>query len=174
MIEYCQKNLEEIRQVMNKVDSTDYSRPLEILSGASIGQHIRHILELYSCFLKGLERDEVDYDTRARNAVLETSNSEAVAYLDEILLDLNAITQNRVITLKGNFSCSKGQQINIISSVYRELAYNLEHSIHHQSLIRIGLKVMGLGHLIADSFGVAPATLRYRENLQVSAQSEHR
>ena len=53
-------------------------------------------------------------------------------------------------------------QIN--SSFERELLYCLDHAIHHQALIKIGLKELDLDHLIAREFGVAYSTLRHRQN----------
>ncbi|MDC1012234.1 hypothetical protein OAQ04_03240 [Flavobacteriaceae bacterium] len=48
------------------------------------------------------------------------------------------------------------------SSFLRELAYCLDHRIHHQSLIKIGLTEQGLDHLIDENFGVAFFTQNYR------------
>ena len=48
------------------------------------------------------------------------------------------------------------------SSFERELLYCLDHAIHHQALIKIGLKELHLSHLVSPDFGVAYSTLRYR------------
>jgi hypothetical protein len=66
------------------------------------------------------------------------------------------------LTLQGDFSENSVHHIQLLSSFHRELAYCLEHSIHHQALIKIGLIELGALHLIDESFGVAPATLKFR------------
>lgn len=47
--------------------------------------------------------------------------------------------------------------------INRELAYCLEHSIHHQALIKVGLKEQNIENLIDENFGVAPATIRHKQ-----------
>ncbi len=48
------------------------------------------------------------------------------------------------------------------SSYQRELLYNLEHSIHHQALIKVAL--LEIQHdLVDENFGVAQSTIEYRK-----------
>ena len=52
--------------------------------------------------------------------------------------------------------------VNIKTNYYRELAYNLEHTIHHMALIRVGIaEVSSLS--VPENFGVAYSTLKFRE-----------
>ena len=53
----------------------------------------------------------------------------------------------------------------IESSFERELVYCLEHSIHHKALIKVALREYALTHLVSNSFGVAPSTLKSRSTL---------
>jgi hypothetical protein len=46
--------------------------------------------------------------------------------------------------------------------IITEIAYNLEHTIHHMALIRVGLHELG-DITLDDSYGVAPSTLKYRK-----------
>ncbi len=48
MTQYCKQNLLELKELLQKLSEEQYSRPSEILSGASIGQHLRHVLEFYT------------------------------------------------------------------------------------------------------------------------------
>ena len=48
------------------------------------------------------------------------------------------------------------------TNYYREIAYNLEHTIHHMALIRVGLRELG-DIAVDDSYGVASSTLKYRK-----------
>jgi hypothetical protein len=163
MKQYCQANLIDLKSLLEKLNQNQYTTSLNTLSGASIGQHYRHILELYQCLLQGLKRDEINYDARHRNQNMEVDIEFATSTIDKIIEDINSIASNKIVTLKGNFACEKEGEINIITSIYRELAYNIEHSIHHQALIRIGLMELECDHYIDTNFGVAPSTVRFRQ-----------
>jgi hypothetical protein len=162
MITHCKINLEEIKILLMQLKEEQYIQPIEILSSASIGQHIRHILEFYICLLKGYDSKIVNYDGRERNLNLETDIGFAINEIDKINQWLNKIKNNSTVTLNGNFSSENSTELAIASSLYRELAYCFEHSIHHQALIKIGLKEQGKEHLINNNFGVAPATIRFK------------
>lgn len=166
MIEYCKQNLIEIRFLLEKLPEGAYQKPSEILSGASIGQHVRHILEFYICLLRGAGASRVSYDNRVRNTEIETNTSVAMGSIDDILKKLSGIVRDHPVVLEGNYTeSSTGADCHIPSSLYRELAYNLEHSIHHQALIKVGLKELGIEALLNEHFGVAPATVRFiKEN----------
>ena len=51
--------------------------------------------------------------------------------------------------------------INIATNYHREIAYNLEHTIHHMALIRVGLTEVAKIEL-PENFGVASSTVKFR------------
>ena len=163
MISYCKENLQQIRTLITSFQEEQYQYKSQLLSDTSIGQHVRHILEFYLCLLNGVSRGLVNYDDRNRDLELEQNPSFALAFIDKLCIDIQALNPDQELQLAGNFS-SEVKTINAIkTSINRELAYCLEHSIHHQALIKIGLIEQKMDHLINDSFGIAPATIRYRQ-----------
>lgn len=162
MIEYCKTNLLEIKSMLNNMDNSNYSLTLVLLSSASIGQHVRHILEFYTGLFAAKNTGIVNYDSRKRNLQLETDVVFAQNQIDEIITQLSTLETNKPIILEGNYAYTNHENTSISSTFGRELAYCLEHSIHHQALIKIGLKELNIESIINDSFGVAPATIRYR------------
>lgn len=160
MKKHCKNNLNDLRELLEKLNQDDYISPCEFLSGASIGQHFRHILELYNCLINGLEKGSICYDDRKRDILLETCKDFAIETINEIDGNIEKM-EDKQLTLIGNYSLVESNN-NIQTSVFRELAYNLEHSIHHQALIKVGVKELGKIHLITETFGVAASTIRFK------------
>lgn len=169
MNQYCKENLNEILQVVRNLSPEEFSHPSELLSGSSLGQHIRHILELYTALIDSPTPGIVNYDKRQRNAELERNPILAAEIIEDLIGKLTMTTLDRPMILQGDFGQADGESIDIKTSLFRELAYNLEHSIHHQALIKIGLVELGLKALIDENFGVAPATIRFRKSLQLAS-----
>jgi len=160
---YCQENLNEIKKVLFQLTNEQYDHKAILLSQASIGQHVRHILEFYQSILNSLETKTVNYDNRKRNLLIETDCQYAIQIIDEIntSLALDILDENYV--LQGIFCAEEGKQTQIQTSLFRELAYCLEHSIHHQALIKVGLLELDRLNFIDETFGLAPATIRHRK-----------
>lgn len=160
---YCQDNLNEIKKVLFQLTDEHYSYPSDTLFGATIGQHVRHILEFYQSVFTGLKAKTVNYDNRKRNLLLETNSNFAMQVIDEINSFLAQDIQDQILILEGNFCAEEGKETQIQTTLYRELAYCLEHSIHHQALIKVGLLEVNCLSYIDETFGLAPATIRFRK-----------
>lgn len=160
---YCQENLIEIKKVLLKLTKEQYAFSSQTLFGASIGQHTRHILEFYQSVSIGLETKMINYDNRKRNLLLETDKDFAIQIIEQINAFLSKDSTDEPLVLEGNFCADEGKETKIKTSFYRELAYCLEHSIHHQALIKVGLLELQCLHYIDETFGLAPATIRHRK-----------
>jgi len=164
MKQYCIENLLELRRLISLFDEEKYQSKLQILSNSSIGQHLRHVLEFYRCIIKGASDGSVNYDNRERDLNLEQSPELAISFIDQICDDIPHLNGTQEILLGANFS-HNGEVLDMIkSSIERELVYCLEHSIHHQALIKIGLIDQKMDHLIDQSFGIAPSTIRHQQS----------
>ena len=69
---------------------------------------------------------------------------------------------NKEIILEAEDYCESVETVSIPSNYYREIAYNLEHTIHHMALIRVGINEVSC-LLLPDEFGVAYSTIKYRQ-----------
>jgi hypothetical protein len=159
---YCKENLHEIKHLIALLSDEQYAYNAIILNGASIGQHTRHILEFYTCLISGIQTGIVNYDSRARNIDLEVNRDVAIAVIETVCSDLDAIDESLEIQLHGDFTPQGGTESSIRTFVNREMAYCLEHSIHHQALIKVSLMDQKIGHLAHADFGLAPATIRHK------------
>ena len=64
MNHYCIENLRDLQSLIKQMSPGEFSKPLPVLSFSSIGQHVRHILELYLALEKGHETGIINYDKR--------------------------------------------------------------------------------------------------------------
>ncbi len=151
--------LAELEAGLLALDDESYKTPSNHLFNATIGQHVRHIIELFQCLLAGYSGGFVNYDRRKRDQVIETDRQVAVALLREIALMIRR--QDKAILLETTLGM-EGESITIHSNFHRELVYNLEHMIHHMALIRVGVREL-TNISLPDTFGVAPATVKYRK-----------
>lgn len=160
---YCQQNLEEIKMLLTQLAKEQYVHNSNMLSGATIGQHVRHILEFYQSVLDGLDTKSINYDNRKRDLLIETDKDFAIQIIESINTNLAKDILDEPYVLEGNFCAEEGKQMQIQTTLYRELAYCLEHSIHHQALIKVGLFELNSLSFIDETFGLAPATIRYKK-----------
>ena len=168
MLPYILNNLEEIVGMITKLDDRSYRLKLEVLSGSSIGAHVRHILEFYLCLFNSKDATVVCYDDRKRDGRIETDKFFALETVEEIKSFLNKIVLDKTLLLKSNMSTLENKELFLETSVFRELAYAFEHSVHHQALIKIGIRELGFEHVLGKTFGIAPSTIRYE--LQINGQ----
>lgn len=174
MLSDVKSNILEIKDLLHNIKQVHYHQNLEILSGSSIGQHVRHILEFYLCLFRALDTNQICYDERERDVRIETDLKFAGALIDKILIQLDTLAkEDRPLKLKVNFSRNPENDLLLETSLYRELAYNLEHSIHHQALIKAACKQLGIENELNETFGVAPATIRYRNKKSPGRSNEH-
>jgi len=163
MIAYCLDNLNQIKSLTTNICDKHYQKPCQQLFSTSVGQHIRHALEFYTCLFNGLDDGIVNYDERQRQFELENYTESVNALIDKIEAKLNAINDNKMLKIKANYTEESEEDVCMQSSLYRELGFCLEHSIHHLALVKTGLKELNCLDLIDKNFGIAPSTLRHQK-----------
>ncbi|MEX0986090.1 MAG: hypothetical protein WD052_01345 [Bacteroidales bacterium] len=160
----AKENLLQLRDLVQVIGTEKYIAPSDILSGATIGQHIRHILEFYLLLISGSFSGNVTYDKRERDLRLENDPHFASKVIDRLLSGINTLDLGQAVKFEADYSSEGTVQKMISSSVGRELAYCIEHSIHHQAIIKAGLIDLNLATLVNSQFGVAYSTIRYRND----------
>ncbi|WP_394750929.1 DinB family protein [Spongiimicrobium salis] len=150
------QTLEQFKNVLKQLPEHCYTQPCESLAKASIGQHARHVIELYECLQDGYASGEVCYDKRKRDKRIEQDVDFAVDRICEIQKTLERPDK----TLTVSYELNEGEVV-IQSNYMREVMYNLEHAIHHEALIKVGIRQM-TDILLPESFGVAPSTMQYK------------
>jgi hypothetical protein len=150
----------QLSRSLDQLNEVQYNYPCVQLSGNTIGQHVRHIIEMFQCLEEGCRTGIVDYEKRERNRQIETDKAFAAELLQKISRQI--LPENKHLILLVYFDAVATSSEQIHTNYYREIAYNLEHAIHHMALIRVGLREIG-GIFVEDSYGVAASTLKYRK-----------
>jgi uncharacterized damage-inducible protein DinB len=157
--------LDELRAVMATLSQDQYTRPSgPHFSGGTIGGHVRHVLDHVRAVVVGASSGVVDYDHRERGTSIETDVAAADAETARLRDDLVMLACRSaespvnvcVIPARG------AEAVTLGSTLARELAFALSHTVHHNATIR-GMLVE-LGRHSPDSFGYAPSTLTFQDS----------
>lgn len=145
--------LQALSNLILLLDNKQYNQKIIYLGNASIGSHTRHIIELFKCVMDGYAEAKVDYINRQRNLLLETERQLALEQLELMIRQI--VQPDKPIYLLTECGTA------VITSFYREVVYNAEHTVHHLALIKVALREMGLD-ITSDDFGMAASTIKYR------------
>lgn len=127
---------------------------------SGVGKHMRHIMDFYTIFLKGLPGGTIDYDNRQRFPELESSRAAAIARLREIMAEMETIENlDRVVMSKTDGHRRDPSAAFSPSTVGRELQFLAFHTVHHFAMVAMILDRQGFK--TPEAFGIAPSTLAY-------------
>lgn len=152
--------LGELETPLGDVPTTLYCARLASDVSGPIGEHVRHCLDHVSALLTADRSTVLSYDHRNRGTAVETDPCEALREILQLKVTLEAwstrpldapICVTSMITPPGN-------AVTGWSTLARELACVVSHTIHHQALIGVLLAVHGQS--VPDRFGHSPSTPR--------------
>lgn len=155
--------LKQLKAAIEQLAEEDFSKKVSTLNNSTIGQHTRHTLEFFICLRDSLKSGIVNYDKRDHDPVIETDKMLCLTVIDDICQYLSSIGENTTLSLHSNYSLTDNEIVEAESNLYRELAYNIEHAIHHMAIIKIGLKEVAPYANVPDHFGVAISTLKHKK-----------
>lgn len=150
----------QLSNSLEQLSAEQYTQPSQILFNATIGQHVRHVVELFLCLNKGYETGTVNYEKRKRDYRIESDKEFASELLHTIYNEL--VKADRPLYLEAGYDEHSDEVLTIETNYYREVVYNLEHTVHHMALIRVGINELS-AIILPEGFGVASSTIKYRE-----------
>lgn len=173
----CDQDLLKRQNALAGVNIAWLHQALDAIEGlddegyAVAGAQFRHVIEFYECFLEGLAVFHIDYDGRRRDLVLEQQRRVAGARIRTLINRLSAepeLDRDGSVFVRMEDAQAMGVPAAfLLSSVGRELQALSSHTIHHFAVIALMLRAAG--YPVAESFGVAPSTLRHREQMRIHA-----
>jgi hypothetical protein len=152
--------LAQLSESISLLSDNEYAQKSLLLNGSTVGGHTRHVVELFQCLINGYKNGTINYEHRNRDIEIENNKNFACYLLDTIADALQL--PNKALHLHGFYSESETEESSVSTNFYRELIYNLEHTIHHMALIRVAINEVSNIEL-PENFGVASATIQYKK-----------
>jgi hypothetical protein len=146
---------------LEQLTPEQYTLPCKNLTNSTVGQHVRHIIEMFQCLENGYQSGIVNYEKRKRDQAIETNKDFALGLLRDIHNGLNK--EDKPLILEGVYNDDSSHIMQFATNYYREIVYNLEHTIHHMALIRAGLKEF-VSIELPDNYGLASATVKHKKS----------
>lgn len=154
----------QINSILSNIEDGLYSAPLAIYNGSSIGQHFRHIYDFFRCLAYGSTQQIVDYAQRERDLQIEQDPLFAMTAFSRELEVLLGLEEHTPVAVRGDFSTQQEAARPVYaSSLGREITFVHDHAVHHLAIIKIGLQAAAPDLLKDKNFGVAPSTVKFRQ-----------
>jgi uncharacterized damage-inducible protein DinB len=151
--------LEDLSAVLMQVDTYAYvAHPATGVSG-SVGAHVRHLLDHVAAFVEAGGASELCYDHRQRGTSIERDPAEALSQIYRLQLGLERMAvrrQDEPVLVRSQLD-RQGRSVTSWSTLGRELAFVMSHTIHHQAIIALLLADKEPAS-VPERFGYAPST----------------
>lgn len=169
------ESLDQIITFIEGLTSTEYLYVATPLFDSSIGQHLRHIVDLYLALIGSSNAYHsetsnqnicsINYDIRRRGACIETDKDTGLDELSNIRKWLSNIAEhdiNKEALVSTEVSLTSQQSEVFKSSFGRELCFASSHLTHHLAIMAAIAKMSGKE--VDPYLGLAPATATFTRN----------
>ena len=152
------ERLDEMMRLVLTLPAEAYCARPSRVSG-SIGAHVRHVLDHVSSLVAANPLSVLSYDHRRRGTAVETRPGDAVREM----MRLDAALERwggRVLedpVAVAAITSTEGRSVTGWSTLARELAFVMHHTIYHQAIVALLLERLG-AELPDYRFGYAPST----------------
>ncbi len=164
-------NIEALDQgihLVNALSDTQYRFTDSSYTQSSIGQHFRHIIDMFMAVSYPDDPSVIDYDVRRRGADVEVCRGTAIRELNAIKVYISAYLSDldesvglldRDVDIKTEVTINETHSVVLRSNKLRELVFTSSHAVHHFALISMIAKIQGV--VLGENIGVAPATATF-------------
>ena len=168
MIFYAKRqNIAILRQgieLLSIIPPECYTQRTPACYNSTVGGHFRHIIDHYMSLLHGMEKDKIDYETRARDLRIENDPAYAMAQMECLNDRLECLSEDKLVPMRSESATAEERLACVVTSVLRELEFLVSHTVHHYALIGVICQLEGIA--IPKDFGMAPSTLRHQRTLE--------
>ncbi|MDA3872566.1 MAG: hypothetical protein PF795_01205 [Kiritimatiellae bacterium] len=159
--------LDQTHDLLNVIDDKTYIHQDPLVMNATIGGHVRHVLEHIEPILDTPEEGVLDYDARPRDREVETSRVAARRRVEQLSERLDAHPsewETHRLRIRNRVATGGGEAPVVPSFRARELMYAVGHTLHHYAIIRVICNLQKIE--VAKEFGFAPSTLHHRKTAE--------
>lgn len=157
MISAIEKNLQRGIKLLNSISDENYANQTVPPYFSSIGCHMRHILDVFACVLKGYNSGTIDLTIRERNELAEQKCNVGIEYFNQIISELKKLTNNDLnseVFVIDDLGLGKET---VKSTLSAALLQAQSHAIHHYASVGYIIHQLGIELPDAD-FGYNPTT----------------
>jgi uncharacterized damage-inducible protein DinB len=165
------KTLNSAYNLLNNLPADRFAHIQRPYFESSLGKHLRHILDHYSCFRRGYADGFIDYDQRLRETQVEVDKDYALSVLQQIIAFLSELkplanaNESLQVLMCNDENIPDGKVTQ--SSLGREMQFLQSHSVHHFALMAAMLRISG--QFVDENFGVAPSTIVHEQTVKDTA-----
>lgn len=157
MIEAIEKNLQSGIELLECISDAQYSDTSVAPYYSSIGNHTRHVLDVFNCIFIGLESGNIDFSVRERNELAEKETEFGIVYYRSIIAKLKQLNKAEFTTLiqvTDNMGLGNETVNYTLAAVLMQAQ---SHAIHH--FASIGYLIYQLKiEMPCSGFGFNPTT----------------
>ena len=156
--------LHQLFDLVESLSNEEYVRKPVGVVPSSVGAHVRHNLDHVEALLRGLRDGEVNYDHRNRGTDVERNRVAAMAEilrLEEELTDFPWHSVPHLVTQMALVAPDM-PPVTTVTGAERELGFVISHTIHHNAIIGIMAKLLGVE--LPTDFGYAPSTIAHQRS----------
>lgn len=157
--------LEQGVELATSLEPATFARPIPP-GQSGVGSHLRHVADFVRAFLDGARSGRIDYDARRRDELLEREPARAARHLRGLIRELEALEPldgdalARVVLVRTEAPADAAPEDGWHGSTLgRELAALVSHTVHHHALVALALRQLGAAP--PPELGVAPSTLAH-------------
>jgi len=157
--------VEQLTNLLQQINRTEYTQPIDLFDGSSIGGHCRHIFEFLQILEQGMSAGLLDYGARQRTPELEKDPLLLVAALEKSYAALNQYSLTQSVHIIADVPLEDSSfRPQHASTFGRELLFVFYHTVHHLAMIKMGLKYLNSPVQLPAHFGVAPSTIAFQDS----------
>lgn len=154
--------IDQIIATIGLIKESDFSRPLDIYNGSTLGKHFRHIYDFFYCIAAHQDKNTVDYAMRDRDPNLECDKYCAIEKFQNLKDEMLRVDETVRISVYADFEMDSGDRPKVSSTLGREIMYAYDHAVHHLAIVKIGIKSIDPSISIHNELGVAASTIRHQ------------
>lgn len=153
--------LRQLPPVIEAMNDEQYGRKSVGHVEGSAGGHVRHCLDHVSALLGGLSTGCIDYESRERGTDIETDRAAALTTIERFAKRVSQLDDDdmaQAVRVIVRFTAND-PTVAVGSTLGREMAFVLSHTIHHNALI--SAIATSLGVALPEYFGYAPSSIAF-------------